>query len=105
MEFRDTNGVLAVDMKVRDTNHAQLFVQTLSDPSYVITNVDGRPNTTWFTFVFADQLPIDNSKFERITPVVSELASGSIFPVGNNDSNEHHGRQLREHQPDLHGDG
>ena len=77
-----TNNALAVDMNVRDTNGAVLFTETRSDSSDVISNVGGNPYYTWFIFVFADKLAIDNTIFEHNIPVISSVPSGFAFPVG-----------------------
>ena len=81
--FRNTNGVLAVDLNVRDTNSTLLFTQTLSDPSDLISTVGGN-RYMWFTFLATDQLAIDNTTLERNVPVVCIPPSGSAFPVGTN---------------------
>jgi hypothetical protein len=80
--FRNTNGVLAADLNVRDVNQTLLFSQTLSDPSDAITNSSGNPFYLWFNFVAVDKLPIDNTIFERIVPVTPSQASGTSFAVG-----------------------
>jgi autotransporter-associated beta strand protein len=80
--FRDTNGVLAVDLSVSDTNGAVLFTQTLSSPSDLISTVVGGHRYLWFTFINADTLAMDNTIFERNVPVVPNIVSGTQFPVG-----------------------
>ncbi len=79
--YPKTDNTLGVDLTVRDTKGMAWFSETLSNPTGV-ANVDGRPNYTWFTFVFDDQLPIANTSFARNEPVISDPASGSAFPVG-----------------------
>ncbi len=91
-QFRNTNGVLAVDLNVRDTNSALLFSQTLSSPSDVISNVGGNPYYMWFTFLSVDKLPIDNTIFERNETVSSVLASGSTCNVGTTTVTRHRHR-------------
>lgn len=89
--FRNTNGVLAADLKVRDANRDQLFTQTLSTSTpqtapdfeyYSVTNVAGNPFYLWFNFIDADKLPIANAIYERTIPVISSPSSETQFPVG-----------------------
>ncbi len=80
--FRDTNGVLAADLNVRDTNDTLLFSQTLSDPSDLTSNISGNPFYLWFNFLAVDTLPIDDTLYARYETVSSVPVSGSAFPVG-----------------------
>jgi len=81
-QFRNTNGVLAVDLSVLDTNSNVLFTQTLSNPSNLISNVSGRPRYTRFTILALDKLPVDDTLYEVNVPVSTSPASGSILAVG-----------------------
>ena len=82
--FRNNANVLAVDMNVRDTSGTVLFAQTLSSPGDLINPVVGGNRYLWFTFVNADKLALDNTVLERFVQVLTDLASGSVFPVGTN---------------------
>jgi hypothetical protein len=80
--FRDNAGVLAVDLKLYDATGTLLWTKTLSASSDLIASVVGGNRYMWFTFVAADQLPIDNTQLTRNVPVVCTPASGSFFSKG-----------------------
>ena len=83
-QARATNGVLAVDLNLRDSSGSLLWTETLSDTNDVIANVVGGNRYMWFTFLAVNRLAIDNTTLERDVPVVCVPPSGSAFPAGTN---------------------
>ncbi|MGH7941855.1 MAG: HYR domain-containing protein, partial [Limisphaerales bacterium] len=80
--FRNTNGLLAVDMVVYSvSNRAALFSETISNTA-AVANIAGDPNYLWFGFIDDNELPVADASYQRIIPVLSNPVSGTSLPVG-----------------------
>lgn len=81
--FRDDGaGVLAVDLNLVDDGGTILWTETRSTPTNLISTVVGGNRYMWFTFIEAENLPIDNVILENNAVIVCDHEPGDVFPVG-----------------------
>lgn len=69
--FKNINGILAVDLNVRTSTGSVLFTETRSDPTDLINNTVGGNRYGWFTFT-TGTFAIDNAQL--VVPAPSALA-------------------------------
>ncbi len=80
--FRDSAGVLAVDLNLKDSGGSSLFTETRYTASDSIATIVGGNRYMWFTFLETSDLRIDNTTLNRNASVICSASSGDTFPYG-----------------------
>jgi hypothetical protein len=81
-EAKNLAGVLAVDLRIKNSSGTVIFTDTKSHPSDLIATLVGGNRYMWFTYNAATKLAIDNTSLQRKVAVTSSPASASTFAVG-----------------------
>ncbi|MDZ7848253.1 MAG: HYR domain-containing protein [Owenweeksia sp.] len=80
--FRDSAGVLAVDLELYDASGNFLWKETRYNAADLIASIVGGNRYMWFTFLEAERLHIDNTRLLRKSDVTASHSSGDLFAVG-----------------------